>query len=360
MTQDPYFQQLFAERMGGAQYGKSTVIYKFEKIKRAKREAIAKHPHQKLIDFGIGENDEMAAPNVREAMVHEINDPENRGYADNGIQDYKDAAASYMMREYGVKLDPVTEICHAIGSKPALALLPGLFINPGDVCLMTVPGYPVAGTWTRYFGGEVYNMMLEAANDFKPDFAAIPEDIRRRAKLMIINYPNSPTGSLATEDFYLRVIDFAHKNDIVVVNDAAHLVLTYGAPPLSFLAVDGAKEVGGETHSMSKGHNMIGWRLGFLAGHERLVAAFADMKDNTDSGQFKAIQKASAVALEDPAIPMSIRMKYERRLHKLVAALNDVGLKAKMPGGTYFLMTPAPKGVRVAHPSPTPKNAASG
>lgn len=346
MTQDPYFQQIFAERIGGVQYGKSTVIYKFEKIKRAKREAIATHPGQSLIDFGIGENDAMAAPNVREAMMREVNDLDNRGYADNGIDEYKDAAARFMQREYGVELDPAKEICHAIGSKPALALLPGLFINPGDVCLMTAPGYPVAGTWTRYFGGEAYNMMLEAANDYKPDFAAIPEDTLRRAKLMIINYPNSPTGSLADEEFFKRVIDFAHKNNIVVVNDAAHLVLTYGRKPLSFLAVDGAKEVGGETHSMSKGHNMIGWRLGFLAGHDRLVSAFADMKDNTDSGQFKAIQKAAAVALDDASIPASVRAKYERRLGKLVEALNAVGLKASMPGGTYFLMTPTPKGVK--------------
>lgn len=345
MTQDPYFQSLFAERIGGAQYGKSNAIYKFEKIKRAKRAAIAAFPDQKLLDFGIGENDEMAPENVRAEMARQINDPENRGYADNGIQEYKDAAARYMAREYGVTLDPVTEVVHCIGSKPGLALLPGLFINPGDVCIMTVPGYPVAGTWTRYFGGEVYNAPLEAQNNFLVDLDAIPAEIRRRAKLMVLNYPNSPTGGLATREFIKRVIDFAHQNQLVVVNDAAHLVLTYGQKPLSFLAVDGAKEVGGEIHSMSKGYNMIGWRLGFLAGNARLVAAFADMKDNTDSGQFKAIQKAAAAGLDDPSIPLQVRAKYERRLHKLVTTLNELGLKATMPGGTYFLMVKSPKGV---------------
>jgi LL-diaminopimelate aminotransferase len=346
MNSDPYFQDLFAERIGGAQYGKSSVIYKFEKIKRAKREAIARFPERLLLDFGIGENDEMAPAVVREVMGREINSPENRGYADNGIAEYKEAAAQFMLREYGVQLDPAAEIVHCIGSKPGLALLPGLFIDPGDVTLMTVPGYPVAGTWTRYFGGEVYNLLLEARNRFWPDLDSIPPDILGRAKLLILNYPNSPTGAVATEDCYKRAIDFAHAHRLVVINDAAHLELTYGASPLSFLAVDGAREVGGEIHSMSKGFNMIGWRLGFLAGHARLVAAFADAKDNTDSGQFKAIQKAAIAALDDPAIPRAVRAKYERRLRKLVDALNSLGFQASMPGGTYFLMVKAPRGVR--------------
>lgn len=345
MSQDPYFQQLFAERIGGANYGKDTQIYKFEKIKRAKRAALEAHPETKLLDFGIGENDEMAPAKVRERMGTEINVDANRGYADNGIADYKEAAARYMAREYGVELDPATEINHSIGSKPALAILPGLMINPGDVCLMTVPGYPVAGTWTKYFGGEVYPLVLEAKNNFYPDFDSIPADILKRAKLMVLNYPNSPTGALATEEFYKRVVDFAHRNQLVVVNDAAHIVLTFGQKPLSFLAVDGAREVGIETHSMSKGYHMIGWRLGFVAGHERLVSAFADMKDNTDSGQFIAIQKAAVTALDDPSIPIAVRAKYERRLHKLVDALNKIGLKASMPGGTYFLMVESPKGI---------------
>lgn len=345
MTQDPYFQQLFAERIGGVNYGKSTAIYKFEKIKRAKRAAIAEHPETKLLDFGIGENDEMAPENVRATMAVEIGDPANRGYADNGIADYKEAAARYMKREFGVELDAVTEINHSIGSKPALALMPGLFVNPGDVTIMTAPGYPVAGTWTKYFGGEVYNCILEAENDYFPNYDKIPEDILRRAKLMVINYPNSPTGKIATEEFYKRTIDFALNNDIVVVNDAAHICLTYGQKPLSFLAVDGAREVGLETHSMSKGFHMIGWRLGFVAGNAKLVQAFSDIKDNTDSGQFMAIQKAGVTALDDETIPVKVREKYERRLKKLVETLNDLGLKATMPGGTYFLMVEAPKGI---------------
>jgi LL-diaminopimelate aminotransferase len=340
---DPWFQTLFADRLGGANYGKGTEIYKFEKIKRAKRAVLQAHPERQLLDFGIGENDDMADPLVREVAKREIDRLENRGYADNGIQAFKDAAAGFLKRVFGVTLDPATEINHAIGSKPALAMLPAAFINPGDVTLMTVPGYPVAGTHTKYYGGEVYNLPLLEENGFYPDLGAIPADVRRRAKLLVINYPNSPTGAVATRDFYRQVIDFALTNRVVVVQDAAHLLLSYDGPPLSFLQVEGAKEVGVEVHSMSKGFNMIGWRMAFVAGHPKLVQAFADVKDNCDSGQFMAIQQASAAALQHPEIGDRTREKYRRRLQKLVAALNQVGFKAKMPGGTYFLYVRAPK-----------------
>ena len=339
---DPWFQTSFAERIGGAAYGKGTEIYKFEKIKRAKRAVLAAHPERTLLDFGIGENDEMADPAVREIAKREIDKLENRGYADNGIAAFKESAAAFMQRTFGVKLDPETEVNHAIGSKPALAMLPACFINPGDVTLMTVPGYPVAGTHTRYYGGEVHNLPLRAESGFYPDLGGIPADIRKRAKLLVINYPNSPTGAVATRDFYRKVIDFARTNQIVVVQDAAHLLLTYDGPPLSFLQVEGAKEVGVEVHSMSKGFNMIGWRMAFVAGHPKIVQAFADVKDNCDSGQFMAIQQAAKAALERPEIADRTREKYRRRLQKLVAVLRQVGFQAKMPGGTYFLYVKAP------------------
>lgn len=339
---DPYFQTLFADRIGGADYGKSTDIYKFEKIKRAKRQAVSDFPDRALLDFGIGENDDLAALPVRERLKLEVDRVENRGYADNGIAPFKDAAAAFMHRQFGVSLDADTEVCHAIGTKPAYAMLPACFINPSDVTLLTVPGYPVAGTHTRYYGGEVHKLPLTAANGYYPDLAGIPADIRRRAKLLVINYPNSPTGAVATRDFYKRVVDFARENHVVVVQDAAHILLTYGQPPLSFLQVDGAKDVGVEVHSLSKGFNMIGWRMGFVCGHAKLVQAYADVKDNGDSGQFMAIQLAAADALGRADIPAAIRTKYERRLRKLVAALNHAGFTATMPGGTYFLYARAP------------------
>jgi LL-diaminopimelate aminotransferase len=339
---DPWFQSLFADRIGGSGYGKGTTIYKFEKIKRAKRAALAAHPERQLLDFGIGENDDMAAPLVRETLKREVDRAENRGYADNGIAAFKESAAAFMKKTFDVRLDPATEVNHAIGSKPALAMMPAVFINPGDVTLMTVPGYPVAGTHTAYYGGEVYKLPLREENGFYPDFGSIPPDIRRRAKLLVLNYPNSPTGAVATRDFYRRVIDFARTNQIVVVQDAAHSLLTYDGPPLSFLQVDGARDVGVEIHSLSKGFNMIGWRMAFVAGHSRIVQAFADVKDNCDSGQFMAIQWAAKAALDHPEIGEATREKYRRRLGKLVTALNQVGFRAKMPSGTYFLYVRAP------------------
>jgi LL-diaminopimelate aminotransferase len=339
---DPWFQNLYADRLGGAKYGKGTEIYKFEKIKRAKRQALAEHPERQLLDFGIGENDDMAPESVRAALKKEVDRVENRGYADNGIANYKEAAAEFMLRQFGVTLDPVTEVCHCIGSKPAYAMLPACFINPGDVTLMTVPGYPVAGTYTRYYGGEVHRLPLLPENGFFPDLAGIPAEIAKRAKLLVINYPNSPTGAVATKDFYQRVIEFAHKNQVIVVQDAAHILLTYSGEPMSFLQIDGAKDVGVEVHSMSKGFNMIGWRMGFVAGHAKIVQAYADVKDNSDSGQFMAVQHAAAAALRDASIPVTIRTKYERRLRKLVAALQAAGFECSMPGGTYFLYAKAP------------------
>ena len=342
----PYFQENFAERIGGANYGKGNEIYKFEKIKRAKRQALKDFPDRPLIDFGIGENDSMADTSVRAAMKLEVDKPENRGYADNGIQEFKDAAARFMQTQFGVTLDPVSEINHCIGSKPALAMLPLAFINPGDITLMTVPGYPVAGTYTKYCGGKVHNLPLTAENNFLPDLESIPADVLSKAKILVINYPNSPTGTLATTDFYKKVIEFAKKNKLIVIQDAAHSMLAYQNKPISFLQVEGAKDVGVEVHSMSKGFDMIGWRIGFVAGNAIIVKAFSDVKDNTDSGQFIAIQKAAVTALDNPEIPLRIRGKYERRLKKLVTTLNDIGFKAKMPGGTYFLYAEAPKGVQ--------------
>ena len=342
---DPYFQTLFAERIGGAQYGKSNEIYKFEKIKRAKRQAVKDFPNRPLLDFGIGENDVMADENVRQIMAQQINLPENRGYADNGCTEFKEAVARFMYRTFSVELDPATEINHSIGSKSALALLPYCFVNPGDITLMTVPGYPVAGTHTRYCGGTVYNLPLTGENRFYPDFDAVPADVWTRTKLLVLNYPNSPTGQLASEDFYKRVIELAHRHQFVVIQDAAHIMFTYQTPPISFLQVPGAKDVGVEVHSLSKAWNMIGWRIAWVCGNERIVQAFADVKDNCDSGQFLAIQKSAIAALDDPAIPAEANKKYYRRLEKLVATLRQFGFKCEVSGGTYFLYVKAPQGL---------------
>ena len=346
-TKETYIQSLFAERIGGKMFGKAHGEYKFEKIKRAKRAALAAHPGMELIDFGVGEPDEMALPGIVLTLQSEAAKPENRGYADNGIQEFKDAAVRYLQKVYGVNgINPATEVLHGIGSKPVLAMLPSAFINPGDVTLMTVPGYPVLGTHTRWYGGTVENLPLFEKNGFLPDLDSITAHVREKAKLLYINYPNNPTGAGATRDFFEQVVRFAKKNSIIVVHDAAYAALSYGAKPLSFLSVDGAKDVGVEIHSLSKAYNMTGWRLAFVAGNERVIAGYGHVKDNCDSGQFKAIQKAGVHALDHPDITDEILAKYERRLRSMVEALVELGFSAKMPAGTFYLYVRMPKGIR--------------
>ncbi|HSB33443.1 MAG TPA: LL-diaminopimelate aminotransferase [Nitrospirota bacterium] len=344
---ETYIQSLFADRIGGKMFGKEQKIYKFEKIKRAKRAALAANPGKELIDFGVGEPDEMAFAGVVNELRYEAEKPENRGYADNGIQEFKDAAARYLQKVYGVgAIDPQTEVLHGIGSKPVLAMFPSIFINPGDVTLMTTPGYPIMATHTRWYGGEVVNLPLVEEKGFLPDLDGLSSNIKKRAKLLYINYPNNPTGAGATWTFFEKVVLFAKANNVVVVHDAAYAALTYGKKPLSFLSVPGAKDVGVEIHSLSKAFNMTGWRLAFVAGNKRVIAGYGNVKDNYDSGQFKAIQKAGVYALDHPEITDEIAAKYERRLRAMTAVLADMGFHAKMPAGTFYLYVRMPKGVR--------------
>ena len=341
---DNYIQNLFAERIGGRQYGKSTAIYKFEKIKRAKRAALAAHPGAEIIDMGVGEPDEMAFPEVVVQLHEEARNPENRGYADNGDAVLKQAAARYLDRVCGVKnINPETEVMHSIGSKAALSILPAALINPGDYVLMTIPGYPVFGTHAKYYGGRVHNLPLTAANRFLPDLDSIPGEVLKQAKVLVLNYPNNPTGASATPDFFAQVVAFARKNNLVVIHDAAYAALVFEGKPLSFLATPGAREVGIELHSTSKTFNMTGWRCGFVAGNELLVKAYGDVKDNTDSGQFLAIQHAAAYCFEHPEITEKIAAKYSRRMDALVRILGHAGFDARKPAGSFFLYVPAPK-----------------
>jgi len=290
-------EKLFANRIGGEQFGKSTEIYKFEKIKRAKAKARELHPELEIIDFGVGEPDQMAPAPIREALKVEVDKSENRGYSDNGIPEFKQAAADYIQRFFGVELDPVTEINHSIGTKPALAMLPLAFVNPGDVIFQTVPGYPVMATHTQYLGGEVVDVPLLEENDFLPDLGKIDPALADRCKLFYINYPNNPTGAVATDAFYDELIAFAQKHNILIVQDAPYATLVYGDDRKSILQRPGAKECALELHSMSKAYNMTGWRIAFFCGASWAVDALANIKDNCDSGQFKAIQHAACAGI---------------------------------------------------------------
>ncbi|GIN72616.1 aspartate aminotransferase [Bacillus sp. J14TS2] len=346
MTVD-YIQHQFANRIGGANFGIKEEIYKFEKIKRAKQEAMRAQPTKALIDLGVGEPDQKADDRVVQVLAKEAGKSENRFYADNGGPMFKQAAAEYMEHVFGVTgLDPETEIMHTIGLKTALAMLPAAFINPGDITLMPSPCYPVLGTFTKYYGGEVFDLLLLEENGFLPQLNRLDDEILKKAKLLYLNYPNNPTGAVATGEFFEEVVAFAKQNELIVIHDAAYGALVYdGEAPLSFLATPGAKEVGIELHSLSKSFNMTGWRMGFVAGNAKLVNAFATVKDNQDSGQFMAIQQAAAYALRHPEITERTAEKYERRFQLLVDALRECGFEISKPKGSFFLYVKIPKRV---------------
>jgi len=341
---ESYIQDLFAERIGGRNYGKSQAIYKFEKIKRAKRAAIAAHPGAEIIDMGVGEPDEMAFPEVVDKLCEEARKHENRGYSDNGDSVLKAAAARYLEAVCGVRgINAETEIIHSIGSKAALSILPATMIDPGDYVLMTIPGYPVFGTHAKYYGGRVHNLPLTEENQFLPELDSIPTEVLGRAKVLVLNYPNNPTGASATPQFFEKAVAFARRHNLVVIHDAAYAALVFEGKPLSFLATPGAKEVGLELHSASKTFNMTGWRCGFVAGNELLVRAYGDIKDNTDSGQFLAIQHAAAHGFSRPEITEKIAAKYSRRMTALVQVLAQAGFRARKPKGSFFLYVRAPR-----------------
>lgn len=344
---ESFIQNMFAERIGGDRFGKDTAIYKFERIKRAKAAARKEHPDTKLIDMGVGEPDSPAYPVVVQTLAEEAGKPENRFYADNGIPAFYKAASAYMKELFDVDIDPDSEICHCIGAKSALSMLPASFINPGECSVLTVPGYPVLGTWTRYMGGEVLQLPLKKENSFLPDLSALTPDQVKRTKLLYLNYPNNPTGASATECFFDDVIAFAKANNIIIIQDAAYAALNFTGKPLSILSRPGAKEVSVELHSMSKGFNMTGWRLGWVCGNPSVVSAFAAVKDNSDSGQFRAIQKAAIKALQNQSdITQDICTKYHRRLTLLTSELKEAGFDAKVPEGSFYMYVDIPKGTK--------------
>ncbi|KXZ39370.1 LL-diaminopimelate aminotransferase apoenzyme [Alkalithermobacter thermoalcaliphilus JW-YL-7 = DSM 7308] len=343
-----FIGEKIANRMGGKDFDPSKKSYKFMSIKKAKTDLKEKYPNADIIDLGVGEPDIQADSQVVNTLSLEAGKKENRWYADNGIQEFKDAAVKYLENVYGISnLDPKTEVMHGIGSKSILSMIPLCFINPGDITLTTVPGYPVIANHTRYLGGYVYNLPLYKENNYYPDFTSIPQDILKKAKLLYINYPNNPTGQIASEQFYKEVIEFAYKNDILVVSDASYSALVFdNNKPFSFFCIDGAKEVGVEIYSLSKAFNMTGWRLAFIVGNKRFIDVYADMKSTIDSGQFIAIQKAGICALNNPDITKENCKRYSRRHDLLVEALKEVGFKVEKPKATFYCYAPIPIGTK--------------
>ncbi len=302
-----------------------------------------------VIRMDIGAPDMPPPPAVIEAMREYAGRPDVHGYPGyRGSPELKAAFAEYYHRRFGVLLDPESEVLPLIGSKEGLHHITLTYINPGDVVLVPDPGYPTYRTATLLAGGDIYPMPLRAENDFLPDLEAIPEEIRRRAKIMWLNYPNNPTGATATLDFFRHVVEFAHQWDILVCHDAPYTDVTFdGYKAPSILQVDGAKEVAVEFNSLSKSYNMAGWRIGVALGHAEAIAALLRMKSNVDTGIFLPLQHGGAVALRDvePHWIDDRNREYARRRDMILEALSKVGLTARRPLGSLYVWARVPYGM---------------
>jgi LL-diaminopimelate aminotransferase len=324
---------------------KSLPPYLFARIDEMKAEALKRG--KDLIDISIGDPDIPTPVHIVEAMKKAVEKPEHHRYPSyEGMLAYREAVAGWYKRRFGVELDPQTEVLSLIGSKEGIGHISLAFVNPGDLVLCPSPGYPVYSIGTLFADGEPYYMPLTEESNFLPDLKAIPESVLQRAKMMFLNYPNNPTAQVATEEFFREVIEVAHKYNIIVCHDAAYSEIYYeGRKPISFMQIEGAKEVGVEFHSLSKTYNMTGWRIGFVVGNREVIKGLGKIKTNLDSGVFQAIQEASVVALNtEESILDEIRSTYQQRRDILYEGLKSIGLEVFKPEATFYFWVKVPKG----------------
>jgi LL-diaminopimelate aminotransferase len=319
--------------------------YLFAEIDKKKQEMRKKGVD--LIDLGIGDPDLPTPKLIIERLKAATENPRNHRYPSyEGMIEFRTAVARWYEKRFNVHLDPQTEVLSLIGSKEGIAHIPLAFVNPGDYTLVPSPGYPVYRVSTLFAGGTPYFLTLRKENGFLPDLSEIPKEVAKKAKLLFINYPNNPTSAIAEKSFFEEVVSFARRYEVIVCHDAAYSEIAFdGYQPLSFMEVDGAKEVGIEFHSLSKTFNMTGWRIGFAVGHAEIVSTLGRVKTNIDSGVFQAIQEAGTEALShfDTPFPEIISI-YERRRDVLVKGLREIGLDVDLPKATFYVWFQVPRG----------------
>jgi len=318
--------------------------YLFLEIDKAKRKARAEG--RDIIDLGVGDPDQPTPQHIIEKLYEAAKDPANHRYAlDQGVPALRQAIADWYKSRFSVVVNPENEVLPLIGSKEGIAHFPLAFLDPGDYALIPDPCYPPYKGGTILAGGRPCLMPLLEQNAFLPDLKKIPAGIRKKARLMYINYPNNPTGSTAENDFYRKVVAFALKNKLIVVSDLAYSEMSYeGYRPSSFLEVEGAREVGIEFHSLSKTYNMTGWRVGFACGNTQLVAALAKVKSNVDSGIFTALQLAGIAALQGPQGYVNTMCQlYQERRDVLVEGLQKLGWQVTKPRATFYVWIRVPR-----------------
>jgi LL-diaminopimelate aminotransferase len=315
-----------------------------QKIARARAEGVD------VISLAIGDPVEPTPAPVVEELARAARDPANHRYPtdeEKGMLAFRQAVARWYARRYGVEVDPATEVIALIGSKEGCHHFVLARVNPGEIVLMTDPGYPAYRASILIGGGEPYSVPIRAEDDYLPQFADIPTDVAKRASAMFLNYPNNPTGATATRRFLAELVDFARSYDIAVCYDNPYSEIVFdGERPLSFLSVPGAKDVGIELNSLSKPFNMTGWRLGMALGNRDLIAAISQVKENADSGVFNAIQYAGIVALEQCNDNIRHMLEiYQRRRRMVLETLTDLGIRFVPGRGTFYLWVPVPEGM---------------
>lgn len=318
--------------------------YLFGEIAKLKAQAIAEG--RDLIDLGIGDPDQPTPQNIIDQLSAFAHDPTTHRYDESnmGRAEFLQDVATWFQRRFGVALDPTTEILELIGSKEGLAHAAWAFIDPGDVALVPDPAYTVVKVNTLLAGGTPYEFPLTAENGFLPDLSAIPGDVVKQAKLIYLNYPNNPTGAVATREFFQQAVNFARETGILILHDCAYAEVGYdGYKAPSIMEIEGAKEVAIEFHSLSKTFNMTGWRIGFAVGNPEALRALNTIKGNVDSKQFAAIALTAGWALNHAKNDEAMGIM-KRRRDVLVDGLNRLGWKLEKPQASFYVWVPVPPG----------------
>jgi LL-diaminopimelate aminotransferase len=300
-----------------------------------------------VISLGIGDPDLPTAPAVVEALEHAAARPETHQYPSNsGLEAFRNAVAGFYADRFGVDIDPASEVIPVLGGKEAVAHVALACLDPGDVALAPDPGYPPYTSGPVFAGADVHYLPLTADHDFMPDLEAIPADIASKANLLYFNYPNNPTGAVVGSGFFERAVAFAREHDLVAVHDSAYTEIAFdGYRPPSFLATPGARDSGVEIFSLSKGWNMTGWRVGWMAGNAEIVEGYRQLKTNFDSGMFDALQLAGVAALTAARdFPREMSEVYRRRRDLMIEALGAIGIDVGPPRATPYLWIPVPAG----------------
>ncbi len=319
--------------------------YKFAELE--KQVATKRAAGIDVISLGIGDPDHPTFPHVVDAMQRAVADPSTHQYPSNrGREEFRQALSSFYERRFGVEINPETEVMPAIGAKECIYNLSFAFLDPGDVALVSDPGYPVYTGGPLLAGAEAVLLPLEPELGFAPNFERLDAETLGRARLLFINYPNNPTGAIAPDGLFERAVELGRQHDILIVHDNAYSETTYdGYVAPSFLETPGAKGVGVEVFSLSKGFNMTGWRCAAILGNADAVAAYWRLKSNIDSGLFEAVQLAGVAALDGPRGAIDeMNSIYARRRDLVVGALREIGVEVEAPKGTIYVWAPVPDG----------------